>query len=273
MDMSRIAAITRTTVLLAGLALGGAWPATAQEDEPEFARLIAQFQRPYLSISTLLQSVADFQLDRSFPGNNGFTIANFRLKLSGELDKGIGYVLQTNFANTPAVLDAYLTYRASSSVLLLAGQSKAPFSAEYLTPASSIDFVNRSQVVTALAPGRQIGAQVQIARADGSLGVRLGVSNGNGTGPNGNDSADLLYAARVFFSPDLGEADRRVTVGGNIAHSEDQLAAFGSGFRTAFTGSRTLVGADVRATVERNLLAGEVIVAALDPTAGAEVNP
>lgn len=271
--MTRIHAVSRIGVLVLAAALGVAQAARAQDQESEFARLVAQFQRPYLSIGTLLQTVADFQLDRSMSGNNGFSVANFRLRLSGELDEGFGYFLQTNFAATPAILDAYLTYRPSSTVLLQAGQSKAPFSGEFLTPASTIDFVNRSQVVTALAPGRQIGAQLQVARDDGSFGVRFGVSNGNGTSPNGNDNADLLYAVRFFATPDLGEGDHRLTLAVNVARSQDQAAAFGNGFRTAFTGSRTLVGGDLRFTGGRNLLSAEVISANLDPDVGPEVNP
>lgn len=273
MRLSRIRVVSRIALVSVSLSLAVSPAAFAQDDEPEFARLVAQFQRPYLSIGTLLQTVADFQLERSLTGNNGFSVDNFRLKLSGEVDKGFGYVLQANFASSPAVLDAFLTYRASSLVLLQAGQSKAPFSGEFLTPASTIDFVNRSQVVTALAPGRQIGAQLQIARPDASLGIRLGVSNGNGTAPNGNDSGHLLYVARIFAAPDLGDGDRRLTLGVNVGRSEDQGAAFGSGFRTSFTGTRTLFGADLRMTAGRQLLAGEIIVANLDPTPGPAVDP
>lgn len=245
----------------------------AQGDEPLFGRLTSQFKQPYLSFGMLLQTVADYQFDRSFAGSNGFTIANARFSIAGQLDQGFGYFLQTNFAGTPAILDAYLTYDISSALSLRVGQFKAPFSAEFLTSASSIDFVNRSQTVTALAAGRQLGGQVEIALGDRGVGATLGVFNGNGTAPNGNDSDDLMYAGRVFLNAPIGAGTGdQARLAFNLAHSEDVATAI-SGVVGSFSGGRTLIGFDVRATIGQELLSGEVIFAALDPSVGAQRDP
>ena len=80
-------------------------PAQSQ-DEPLIEKLRATFQKEYFSMGLLLQTVADFQTERSLPGYNGFSIANFRLKIYGELDKNFGYFVQANFINLPGLLDA-----------------------------------------------------------------------------------------------------------------------------------------------------------------------
>lgn len=45
------------------------------EDEPLYEQLQETFNRPYMSLGVLLQTVADFQFDRTLPGNNGFSVA------------------------------------------------------------------------------------------------------------------------------------------------------------------------------------------------------
>lgn len=286
--MTRIA--RRTAAALVALLLGAVGPAAAQQDEPLLRQLQQTFQRDYLSIGVLLQTVADFQVERTAVGDNGFTISNFRLRVSGNLDQGFSYFLQTNFAATPTILDARLSYRVTPSVALDVGQFKAPFSYEFLTSAGSIDFVNRSQTVTVLAPGRQLGLQARLGRPGGPTTVSAGVFNGNGFALNANDGNHLMYVARATFTPRLGSESspgaagglrprqlpgtpRGLTVGLHAAVSEDEGASFGSGFVTGFTGRRVLFGADGRYTEDRLLLAGEVVVSELDPDVGVERNP
>jgi phosphate-selective porin len=250
--------------------------AAAQDDEPVYERLRQAFKHDFLSLGTLLQTVADLQIDRSFPGSDGFSVANFRIALSGELDRGFGYFLQTNFAAGPGILDAMMYYRVSPQVTLDVGQFKAPFSREFLTSAGSIDFVNRSQVVTALAPGRQIGLQVRIGNAARTIGLDVGAFNGNATSANGNDSDNLLYAAR-FSTHQTSESHegslRTIDLGLNAAYSDDQASSFGSGFMNDFAGTRTLLGADARLVFGRVLLATDIIYARLEPDIGATRNP
>jgi hypothetical protein len=238
------------------------------EEEPLIEKLRNNFQKEYFSVGILLQTVADFQVERSFPGYNGFNISNFRLKLYGELDKKFGYFLQANFINLPGLLDAKLYYRFSKQLTLDAGMFKAPFSKEFLVSADAIDFVNRSRVVAVLAPGRQIGAQ-----ARGRLGetfpveYNLGIFNGNGYGGNSNDNNDFLYAARLTVLPFKAteNSPTRLEISASAVYSRDDLArvsellnpfVFDALF---FSGKRTLYGADFRFTAGKFLLAGEYV--------------
>ena len=117
---------------------------TATGDEPLLGQLTDHFKKEYLSIGLLMQTAGDFQPERSFPGNNGFSIATLRLVLSGNLDKGFGYLVRTNFTASPTILDAMTYFRLSPAVTIAAGLFRSPFSKEQLTGAGAIDFVNRS---------------------------------------------------------------------------------------------------------------------------------
>jgi hypothetical protein len=265
----------RGTFLLAVIMLLPHAARAQEREEPLIAKLAETFRSEELTLGVLLQTVADVQIERTLPGSSGFSIANFRLLLHGQLDGGFGYWLQANFVNSPAILDAMMSYRVSRSFAFDAGQFKTPFSYEFLTLASSIDFVNRSQAVTALAPGRQIGLQARFNDRSRTVAAQVGAFNGNGTRPNGNDNNNLLYAGRVVVTPRLStdEGDRRLVVGVNAAYSEDDGSTFGDGFVTDFVGARTHVGGDVRFQFDRWLLSGELLYAALRPTVGIARDP
>jgi len=238
------------------------------EDEPLLEKLRTTFQKDYFSIGILLQTVADFQIDRNLPGYNGFTIANFRLKLYGELDKKFGYLLQTSFINSPSILDAKLYYRFAEYLIVDAGLYKAPFSKEYLTGADAIDFVNRSRIVTVLAPGRQIGLQTR-GRINESLPVdyNIGIFNGNGYGGNTNDNNDFLYAARLTFTPlrSSESSTMQLETGINAAFSKDNFSRISPLLNPFvydalfFTGERSLYGADFSFTNGDFMLTGEYL--------------
>ncbi|MDH5196085.1 MAG: OprO/OprP family phosphate-selective porin [Gemmatimonadota bacterium] len=253
-----------------------AMPATvlAQDEEPGFDQLVATFQRPYLTIGTLMQAVADFQIERTVVGSNGFLLGNARLRLSGELDNGFGYLFQTNFTDGPAILDAQIKYRFSGTVAMSAGQFKAPFSYEFLTYGGSIDFVNRATMVTALAPGRQVGADVTLGRNDGPATLTAGIFNGNRIFTSGNDGNGMMVAARAAGRPIRADGDGspELLVGANIAFSRDSDVLI-PGVSTSFAGDRTLVGADARLTIDRLVVSGEFIYAHLETTAGATTEP
>ncbi len=251
--------------------------AQAQEaEEPRLNDLIANFKKPYLSFGALFQFVADFQPERSFAGNNGFSIGNMRLSLSGELDQGIGYFFQTNVANSPAILDAKAYYRFSPALVVDVGLYKAPFSRELLTGAGNLDFARRSQVVTALAPARQIGASLRGDVADGVVSYGVGIFNGNKFNGNRNDSNDFLYVARLSVFPKALQGTRpgdRLELAINVGRSQDEDTDFGGGFLFDFEGEQTLVGADFRLTRDRFLLAGEFIAARLEFAVGPTADP
>lgn len=252
--------------------LGAATPrrAAAQDAEPKFDALVSNFQTEALKIGVLLQAIGDIQGTRIAPGMNGFSVGAAWIRLRGSLDGGFGYLFQSNLALSPSVLDAAVSYRAGDAVTVQAGRFKVPFSAEFLIYAGSIDFVSRSQVVAALAPNRDAGVQVSGRPGSGAVEYVVGAFNGNRSAA-GNDDGELLYAARVVWRPAIATAsspDDALEVAVNVANSNDTAAPIGIGFIPAFTGTRTLVGADMRLTRGPWLATAEFISARLEPTVG-----
>ncbi len=253
--------------LLLGLCLGP----TAAAQEPLIDRLAAAVKTDAISLGALLQVTGEFQDERT-GGANGFRVANFRVSLGGNLDRGFGYFFQTNLVQSRPILDAALRYR-TGGVTFEGGQFKAPFSRELLTGAGRLDFIERSRVVATLAPGRQVGLQARGDFAGGAVVYNGGLFNGNGTGA-ANDDNRLLFAGRLAVWPvgPVAGATQRLEVAVNAAYSRDADVTLGS-LVSSFAGERLLVGADFRWTGQRTLVAAEFIRASLDPEAGGTVHP
>lgn len=145
------------TALLAGLGVGATSAAAQDAPEPLLEQVRTVFDHPGLKVGFLIQAVMDPGLDGESASAG---VAAARLRVLGRLDRGFDYLLQTNFAASPALLDARVGWSRSNAFHVSAGRFKAPFSRELLTYAGAIDFVNRSRVVDALSPNRQMGLQV-----------------------------------------------------------------------------------------------------------------
>lgn len=100
------------------------------------------------------------------------------------------------------VRDAYGQWRVSRALRVRFGQFKLPGSREYGRSARSLDYLERSALALAIAPGRDIGAMVS-----GRLGRRLSYEAGlfAGDGNGRRSRADLTGAARGEWTlaPDL----------------------------------------------------------------------
>ncbi|RMI06632.1 MAG: hypothetical protein D6681_08425, partial [Calditrichaeota bacterium] len=240
-------------------------------------KLNRDFKKPYFSVGILLQTVGDFQIERNIPGTtNGFTISNLRLNVGGELDHHFGYFIQANFINQPAILDARMYYRIAPGLVVEAGQFKAPFSREFLTGAASIDFVNRAEAVTALSPGRQIGAQIRGALGNEVFHYAVGVFNGNGIGANGNENNHLMVVGRgeLRLRPNVGKDHAQLSLGASAATSTDRDVRLpGYLFFSYFTGDRTVWEVDARLEWASLLLAGEYLSGHLDGRFESQIHP
>lgn len=266
------------TSALAALILPGllSFPSYGQSDDGTLLQKFREnFKKDYLSIGLLLQTRGDFQIRRSFGGNNGFSIGNMRVNLKGKLDEGFGYFLQANFINSPAILDARLSYEVSPQLGIDAGLFKSPFSHEYLTGAASLDLIGRSQVVNALAPKRQIGVQLRgPLGGSGKTSYAAGIFNGNGYGGNDNDNGAFLVTGRIAakLQPGSASQEKGLEIGGNIAFSKDDGLRFsGIAGGARFSGDRVLYGGDLRYTNGKWLLAGEIIGSNFDGSFGSTV--
>lgn len=250
-----------TTILLAAAFMAVPAPSAAQDEpEPLLDQARDVFQTDALTLGFLLQAVFDPGIDGDDPARA--RVANARIRLEGMLDGGFGYRLQTNHATTSTLLDAEVSWSPGPELTVSAGRFKTPFSRELLTYAGSTDFVNRSRVVTALAPNRQVGFQLGVELTD-----MVSWSAGGFTGPTSQTSDEsLLGVVRLEGSAiELGEGTLAVAAhfaGGR----EDAIGARQLG--AAFSGDGVLYGVDARYESGALMFAGEYIRGEWEPDFG-----
>ncbi|HEY6160111.1 MAG TPA: porin [Bacteroidia bacterium] len=152
---------------------------------------------------------------------DGFDIRRARLDIRGSINKVWEYRLMTDFASSPKLIDAFVSFKPYDFLKITAGQFYVPFSLENLTPDRQLEFIDRSQVVNALVSrdkdvignnnGRDIGIQVS-----GNVWKRndrfifdyyLGAFNGQGINVvDLNESKDIAgrLVAHPFHFFDIG---------------------------------------------------------------------
>lgn len=268
-------------VVLAGLLVlvpAAASPAAAQGGEEGAGR------RPGVELGGLL--VAGFRAEPAGSSETtGFELFHARLEASGRAGLGVEYRIQTGFDPADrdvSLLDARLTVPVRPALRVSAGQFKAPFSAEALTSPAELQFATRAQGPAALAPLRQVGAQLSGEVLDRRFRYRAGVFNGEGR-TAGNPDGGMLYAARVEYSRLGGTVqfydELNVTVGANLALSSDSaldVSAAGP-FRsplpdpTSFRGDRLLWGGDLQASYRGVFVGAEYLRGEFDPEPAASV--
>jgi len=152
------------------------------------------------------------------PGKiDGFDIRRARLDIKGNISPYFGYRLQTGFANSVKLLDAYAELRLTDYLNVTIGQQKVPFSLENLASSNKLESIDRSQVVEALVArgkdvignqnGRDIGVQIGgaiVKLNDRALiDYRIGIFNGGGINA-GDNNEDKDVVARLVFHPIAG---------------------------------------------------------------------
>ena len=237
---------------------------TALDEERRYDDLAANFQKEYLRFTTLLQIAPDFPFAERENNQPSIGVAAAWLGIGGRLGEDIGYFLRGNLANSPALLEAYVSY-GSDDARGIVGRQKVPFSYEFLTPAADIDFVNRARVVRDLAPGRETGLALRLASPAYPLTVRMGVFNANydrtleDTLVTQRQRGGALLAARAQVNLASDPNDRFV-VGANLAYdtpdTSDQVDV----------PARLLAGVDARFRIGPILLAAEALLQRVDDT-------
>jgi len=204
------------------------------------------------------------QKDRSHPGRNGFVLENARLRLKGEMGRGVQWSVTTSRG---AVLEGRVTLALSPQLEVDAGQFKPAYSGEYLISTSDLDFSHRSRVVRAVIPGRDVGAQIRATH--GPLLVRVGLFNGDANLPNAEARTGVrpargaLVALRAEYRR-MGATPRdTLLVGVSASRNGTPEAVQGSGNELRFLGVRELSSADVRWSFPAGFVTAEWLYAGL----------
>jgi hypothetical protein len=217
-----------------------------------------------LRFGMLLTADAYLGPDRATDNDAGFDLSDARLSFGGELEKGFGYFVQANLVDSRPVLDMIIKWKAEPyGFQISAGYFRTRFAGEFVIPAPRLDFVERSQIVRALSPGRQVGIQIDQEIVGEALVAHAGVFNGNGL--DTNDDERFLYVLRFDGRIQCGEFDSVFEYGINGAYSEDDDTDLGFDFPKSFAGKRWLAGADARWTMGSVFVSAEGLYGSIDP--------
>lgn len=140
------------------------------------------------------------------PERESFRVRRAKTKFEGwAYTKDLTYEIQLNWPDTANPLeDLNVNYdftKGKKAFMLKAGQYKVALGRQELTSSGSQQFVDRSNVSTAFARGRDIGVQLWGTPNDGKIDWRIGVANGNGRTVSRNDNDKLQLNARLQWAP------------------------------------------------------------------------
>jgi hypothetical protein len=145
-----------------------------------------------------------------------------RLTLDGPLGNGFRYHLQGGYeaGSGLLLLDASIRWRHDNATIT-AGQFKTPFAREYIVPLTQLETIDRSTVVDALAPRRDIGVMGELGL--GTDSVAVAVVNGEGQNVSKNTDSTLLLISRVVAHP-----VKIVALGADVAYYGADSVRFGA---------------------------------------------
>lgn len=163
-----------------------------------------------LKASGLLQfrySLEDFDDSQD---KSSFQIHRGRLKFAGNaFNPDLKYMMQMETrstgtkdgSNAVELLDFFADYTKYEKLKFRIGQWKVPFNTQFMTSASKLQFVNRSEADDEFNLGRQIGVMAYGDVLDNKLEYFAGVWNGNFRNEKRNDNNEHLWIGRVAFHP------------------------------------------------------------------------
>lgn len=187
-----------------------------------------------VKFKALVQADGRFFIDDGqFAQNDTFLFRRVEPTVEGSWGKLIGFRLNAQLAGDSATLnDAYVDLRFDPRATLRIGKTKTPVGLERLQSSGALAMVEQG-FPSELAPGRDIGVQLQGEFAQSRLSYALGAYNGT---PDGRDAIsanpdnDFEFAGRVFAEPWKNGAGALSGLGFGIAASHGQTHGSGNNF-------------------------------------------
>ncbi|MFL6591768.1 MAG: OprO/OprP family phosphate-selective porin [Luteimonas sp.] len=179
----------------------------------------------------LVQGDGRFFLDSDGPSD---TFLLRRVEPTIEGNWGIfGFRITGQFAGDTATLqDAYADLKFDPRATVRVGKTKTPFGLERLQSSASTEEVELG-LPSELAPGRDIGVQLQGELAEATVTYALGVYNGTVDGRDAvtsNPDDDFEIAARLFFEPWKNSGNGLSGLGFGIAGTHGDTHGAGSNY-------------------------------------------
>ena len=169
-----------------------------------------------------------------------FRLRRARINLTGDFAEQFDFKVEGEFENSDGIssgrtafsaTDIFVNWHQFAEANVKAGQWKAPFGLEQLTPDPSLIIIERSLPTGAITPERQIGVQLwgkpltNIWPGEKDLlTYYAGIFNGNGRNTTNNDNNNFMYVGRLESIPFKGKIvgqDSSLKLGADILNSRD----------------------------------------------------
>jgi phosphate-selective porin OprO and OprP len=180
----------------------------------------------------LLQADGRFWFgDSQVPQNDTFLLRRIEPTIEGTWGPLVGYRLTAQFAGDSATInDAYVDLKFDPRATLRIGKTKTPVGLERLQSSGSTEQVETG-FPSELAPGRDIGMQLQGEFAALGTSYALGLYNGTADGRDGsttNPDGDFDVVGRLFLEPWKDDANALSGLGFGIAASRGEKHGSGN---------------------------------------------
>jgi phosphate-selective porin len=169
-----------------------------------------------------------------------FRLRRVRINLTGDFAENFDFKVEGDFENSDGInanrdafsgTDIFINWHQFAEANVKAGQWKAPFGLEQLTPDPTLIIIERSLPTGAITPERQIGVQVWgkpftniwPAQKD-LLTYYAGIFNGNGRNVTVNDNNNFMYVGRLELLPWQGKLlgqNSSLKLGADVLNSRD----------------------------------------------------
>ena len=169
-----------------------------------------------------------------------FRLRRARINLTGDFAEQFDFKVEGDFENSDGInsnrtafsgTDIFVNWHQFAEANIKAGQWKAPFGLEQLTPDPTLIIIERSLPTGAITPERQIGVQLwgkPFANIwpDGKdlLTYYAGIFNGNGRNTTVNDNNNFMYVGRLestLFKSKMWGQESSLKLGGDVLNSRD----------------------------------------------------
>src|SRR5438309_2384648 len=168
-----------------------------------------------------------------------FRLRRARINLTGDFAEQFDFKVEGDFENSDGLnssrtafeaTDIFVNWHQFAEANVKAGQWKAPFGLEQLTPDQYLIIIERSLPTGAITPERQIGVQLwgkPFANIwpdeKDLLTYYAGIFNGNGRNTTNNDNNNFMYVGRLestLFKGFFGK-DSSLKLGADVLNSRD----------------------------------------------------
>ncbi|GAA5068150.1 OprO/OprP family phosphate-selective porin [Lysobacter panacisoli] len=187
-----------------------------------------------LRLRGLVQADGRFYIDDdAVPQNDTFLWRRAQLNLEGNWGPLLAFRLTPELAgDSVTLLDAWIDVKFDPRATLRIGKTKSPVGLERLQASGATELIELG-LPGELAPGRDIGLQLQGEFAGSTVNYALGVYNGTVDGRDAvttNPDNNFEFAGRVFVEPWKNDSNAFSGLGFGIAGSSGDKEGTGNNF-------------------------------------------